>query len=189
MQRMNYVLAIATLAAATTIGAAGCSSSREVDVKESVERAIEREQIDGVKADWDEDSKVLHLKGTVATDTERARAETVATRAVGTSGKVANELTLAGAEDRAKERDGEIEERLENLLKEDQALAGRDIEVEVNAGVVTLTGEVASEQDKRRAVNMAYGIPGVTNIVDALEVKAANENPRRTRNNPRSNNQ
>ena len=165
------LLAAVTLSLAT-MGLAACGTDENRDVKQNVENALDRENIDGVNVDWDNDAKVVHLKGTVATDLEKARAETVATQAVGTSGKVANELTLRTDRATADNLDGSIEEHVENLISQDAALKSRDIDVSVNNGVVTLKGDVGSATDRQRLVDVVSRVPGVQNVVDSLEVAA-----------------
>ena len=49
-------------------------------------------------------------------------------------------------------------------------IRGMRIKVEVNKGVVTLTGEVRSEEERKRALEIAAGVPNVTEVVDQLEV-------------------
>lgn len=165
---LGVVLAVGSLG----LGSTACNRDN-ADVKKNVEQALEREQIQGVNIDWDDEARVVHLKGTVDSDTQRARAEAVATQAVGTTGKVANELTLSGTDSRTADNlDGSLEDHIENLIGEDQALRGRDIDVQVNNGVVTLKGEVPSEQDRQRVAETVGRVPGVQNVVNSLAVKA-----------------
>ena len=119
---------VATTIAVTALGAGACNRENEVDVKKNVETALERERLEGVDTDWDKDNRVLHLKGAVDSDQVRARAEAIATQAVGTSGKVANELTLRGAtENSADNLDGTLEEHIENLINEDPLFRTHEI--------------------------------------------------------------
>jgi osmotically-inducible protein OsmY len=45
------------------------------------------------------------------------------------------------------------------------------VKYEVKNGVVTLTGEVNSEDKRARAEKMATGVPNVTQVVNNLQVK------------------
>ena len=68
---------------------------------------------------------------------EKQRAELVAEQAVGTSGRVANELTVRQADERtANDMDGEIRKQLNATVKNDRALQDRDINFDVNNGVL-----------------------------------------------------
>ena len=164
---------VALALAITVVGVSACSGRNSTDVKQNVEQALDREKIDGVNIDWDKDAKVVHLKGSVDSDAKRARAEALATQAVGTSGKVANELTLTGTDARTADNlDGTLEDHVDNLLKQDAALRDRNIDVHVNNGVVTLKGDVPSEQDRQRVAEVVGRVPGVQNVVNSLQVKA-----------------
>lgn len=165
---------MAALIASLALAPAACGRDDSPDVKQNVENAFERERVQGVDTEWDDDGRVLHLKGSVASEAERARAEEIATRAVGTSGRVANELTLRGANERtADNMDGTIEDQVENLIRNDQSLRGRDVEVSVNNGVVTLTGQVNSETDRQRIGEQVGRLQGVREVVNSLRVGAA----------------
>src|SRR5690242_1485257 len=91
--------------------AAGCN--RAPDPKANVTDQLKNANIHDVNVDYDRDAKVVHLKGAVDSAAERSRAEEVAQRAVGTTGTVANELTVKGATDRtADDFDGKIRNEL-----------------------------------------------------------------------------
>ena len=49
---------------------------------------------DKVKVDWKKDENAVHLSGKVNTAAEKARAEELAQQAVGTSGRVVNEVAV-----------------------------------------------------------------------------------------------
>ena len=68
--------------------------NRGPDVKEQVQDSLKQADIEDVNVDWDKKENIVHLKGSVDTTAERQRAEQVASAAVGTSGKVLNELTV-----------------------------------------------------------------------------------------------
>jgi osmotically-inducible protein OsmY len=68
----------------------------------------------------------------------------------------------------AKVDDDAIETRINNSL-EKSPLAPRDIDVDVDKGVVTLTGTVRTEAERASAARMAAG-PGVTRVTNNIEV-------------------
>jgi len=79
------------LAGGLTVSA--CSDSRAADPSDKVQAALKNANLSDVDVNYDRDEKVVHLKGTVDSADQRARAEQIAERAVGTSGKVLNEVT------------------------------------------------------------------------------------------------
>lgn len=148
--------------------------NREPDVKKTANDALERARIEQVNLDWDKDSRVMHMKGEVPSDQERARAEQIVTQAIGTSGRVANELTVRGADTRtADDLDGSLRGHIRNLFDQDPSLKAGNLDVDVNNGVVTLKGEVANAQDRQRAYDLASKVPGVKEVVNSLEVKGS----------------
>lgn len=69
----------------------------------------------------------------------------------------------------AKVDDGALKSRIEARLKNSASLKGDDIDVDVNHGVVTLTGTVHSEAQSLRARSLAK-VAGVTNVENKLTV-------------------
>lgn len=58
-------------------------------------------------------------------------------------------------------------------LYADEAVSGTDIDVDTSGAVVTLKGEVDSEDQKARAVQIARGIEGVEQVQDQLTVRSS----------------
>ena len=70
----------------------------------------------------------------VASAAERSRAEAIARRAVGTSGTVANELTVKGVDQRtADDHDGDIRRVLKDKVDNDPTLNDRPINFDVSS--------------------------------------------------------
>ncbi len=65
--------------------------------------------------------------------------------------------------------DGTLKSRIETRLKDTAALKGSDIDVEVDNGVVTLTGTVQSEAQSQRARTVA-NVAGVSSVSNRLTV-------------------
>ena len=55
-------------------------------------------------------------------------------------------------------------------LVNDEIVRGLAINVEVNKGVVGLTGRVKSNEERRRAVEIARGVKGVERVIEKLLV-------------------
>lgn len=66
--------------------------------------------------------------------------------------------------------DGWITMKIHSQFVTEDALEDSDIDVDTNARVVTLTGTVASESGRTRAVAIAKATDGVTNVVDKLRI-------------------
>ena len=113
LQSITTVFAV--LAVAVTISSA---CGRENDPSNRVSDALKQANIDDVRANYDSDSKVVHLRGNVETTAERERAEEIAEKAVGTSGKVLNEVTVDNVDSRsANDNDGQIRSQLTDMAR------------------------------------------------------------------------
>jgi len=148
--------------------------NRPNDRENRVSDALKQAKIDDVKADYDSDAKVVHLKGNVATQSERERAVEVAERAVGTSGKVLNEVTVENVDERsADDNDGQIRRQLNDMVDRDPQLTDRSIDFDVNNGAVEIKGTVASAAEKNKVTEMARSVAGVRDVANGLKIDAA----------------
>lgn len=153
---------------------AGACSNDVPDPSDRTAQALKEANIQDVNVDWDADARVAHLKGTVDSTRERERAAEVASTAVGTSGKVLNELTVENVnETTADDMDGRIRSQLNDMVDTDQVLRDRDIDFDVNNGVVTAKGEVRTTAEKNKVSDMLKGAAGVKDFANALEIKPA----------------
>ena len=160
------------LLCALLCGGLAVACGRNTDTKANVQSALEQANIDKVDVDVDRESNIVHLKGTVDTMTDRTRAEEVANAAVGTSGRVLNELTVEGLNaETADDLDDQIEDGLDRMLDNDPVLKERDIHFEVNNGMVSIKGEVRSVDEKRRVGQMVAAAPGVKDVANGLAVR------------------
>ena len=75
----------------------------------------------------------------------------------------------AAGEDRA--RDAALTERVKTALASENALAGRDIEVETRDGVVQLSGFVDSEDQRTAALLRARSVRGVQEVRNDLSLR------------------
>ena len=90
-------------------------------------------------------------------------------------------LVVAGCQtyldDAASRTPGEVTDDLtihtvvKTRLLRDDDVRGLRINVDVNNGVVTLSGRIRSEAERQRAVEVATGIPNVVRVVDNLVVR------------------
>jgi osmotically-inducible protein OsmY len=95
----------------------------------------------------------------------------VAAAAVGTSGRVLNELTVVGLnEETADDLDDEILDALDRMVDADPVLRERDINFEVVNGTVTVKGEVRNADEKNKVGQIVKAAPGVKDFANALEI-------------------
>lgn len=180
MQTLMRVSAILTLILGT-LALTACPA-REGDPTERTEQALRQVNLhDDVNLDWDHDARTLHLRGTVPSDADRQRAEEVANQAVGTAGRVVNELVVEHREEEMERRDDQIQEDLDRMFED---RTGWDFDptglsFDVNAGVVTVEGTLDSAAERQMVIQRVQQVPGVRDVVDKIEVRGE---PRQQRN-------
>jgi osmotically-inducible protein OsmY len=150
---------------------AGCGREDTPDYQGQVNDRLEQANLDDVRADWNRDERILRLSGEVDTQAQRTRAEEVAQQVVGTAGRVVNEVKLEHVDH------GEVDNRIEEQagrMFEDRTewdFDGRGVSFDSEAGVVTITGTVESQQVKDRIGERTRKINGVRDVVNNLEVE------------------
>ncbi len=163
--------AVLTCAVLWICGLAVACGGRE-DTQENVQKALEQANIANVAVDVNEDANIVHLRGTVGSMTDRTRAEEVASAAVGTSGRVLNELTVEGLNtETADDFDDDMQDTLDRMVDNDPVLRERDINFEVSNGAVVASGEVRSAGEKDRVTQIVKAAPGVKDFANALEIR------------------
>lgn len=151
---------------------AGTACSKGPDPTEKTNAALKNAHLDDVKLNWDSDAHVGHLRGAVDQPTDRQRAEEVASAAVGTTGKLLNEVTIKGVNDtNADDLDGQIRSHLKDMIDKDPELHDRRVKFEVNNGVVTVKGSVKTAAEKNKVTDIVRLAPGVKDYANALEIK------------------
>jgi osmotically-inducible protein OsmY len=114
------------------------------------------------------------LGGQVASENDKSQAESLAKSLAGVQ-VVADQIAVipVGAEKEAKAVNSDLDQAIEKNL--DAALIQnklhKSVKYEVKSGVVTLTGEVNSEDKRTRAEKVATGVPNVQQVVNDLQVK------------------
>jgi hyperosmotically inducible periplasmic protein len=154
--------------------ALGASSacSRTSDTKAQVDKALSDANLNNVHTTYDKDGNVVHLQGTVDNAETRQRAEQVATDAVGTSGKVLDELKIQGMDEKpADDRDKLIEDTLKDQVSQDQVLRDRNITFDVSSGAVTIKGDVRTQGERQKVGQIVTAVSGVSQVANELEVK------------------
>jgi len=151
-----------------------CTNTKAPDVTDNVRHALDSAGLNDVSVSQDRDKNVVTLNGTVPSDDDKARAESIAKSQAG-SAVVADEIGVRpkGDESTAKKVDSEldsgIDKNLEAMLVEHKM--NREVRYDVNNGVVTLKGDVPSQSQRTRVEKLAQQVPNVKQVVNELEVK------------------
>lgn len=112
---------------------------------------------------------IVTLRGKVDSSESKAAAGEVARSIPGVKA-IRNELQVVPPARRAEvdARDREIARALDGRLKRDPQLGTEQIDVRVDAGLVTLTGEVSDQNFSARAAVVARDVPGVRSVNNEL---------------------
>jgi osmotically-inducible protein OsmY len=151
-----------------------CTNTKAPDVTDNVRHALDSAGLNDVRVSQDRDKNVVTLSGNVATEADKARAESIAKEQAG-SAVVADEIGIRpkGDEGTARKVDSEldkgIDKNLEAMLVEHKM--DHAIRYDVNNGVVTLKGNVPSQGQRSNVEKMAQQVPNVKQVVNELEVK------------------
>jgi osmotically-inducible protein OsmY len=164
------------LLAVAVVGAlVGCSTvSRSPDVSASTRTALDQAGLKDVSVSQDRDKGVVTLGGHVATDNDKAQAESIV-KSIAGSQVVANQIAVItpGAESATKDMNSDLDKGIESNLDAAliQAKLHTNVKYSVKNHVVTLTGEVHSPANRARAEQVAAGVPNVQQVVNELQVK------------------
>jgi len=174
MKTIKLLLTLLSLLALGTM--LGCSrvSAKSPDVSDTIRKSLDEDGLKDVSVGQDRDKGIVTLGGQVPSENDKFRAESVAKSFAGTQ-VVADQIAVipAGAEKAARAINSDLDRGIENNL--DAALIQnklRDsVKYEVKSGVVTLTGEVNSEDMRSHAEKVAAGVPNVQQVVNDLQVR------------------
>jgi hyperosmotically inducible protein len=166
------VTMLALLAIGTMVGCWG-ASTKSPDVSDSIRKSLDQAGLKGVTVTEDRDKGIVTLGGQVASDSEKAQAESLAKSFAGAQ-VVANQIAVipVGQEKETRAMNSDLDQGVEKNL--DAALIQnkmhRDVQYAVKNGVVTLSGEVNSEAARTRAEAVAAAVPNVQQVVNDLQV-------------------
>jgi hyperosmotically inducible protein len=181
-QKFFGLLGAVTMAATMTTA---CSQS-DAGVSTAVKAKFAAD--DTVKAhtiDVDTKDRVVTLRGEVDSAATKDRAVTIARSTDGVR-DVVDAIEIAprpaattGVDENARDMtretgalmgDAGITTAVKSKMLADSTVGGLDINVDTNDAVVTLTGEVASAAEKRKAVAIARDTDGVKSVKDNLKI-------------------
>jgi hyperosmotically inducible protein len=174
MKKLRSSVAMLGLLAAGIL--AGCSGTptKSPDVSGSIRKSLDEAGLKDVSISQDRDKGIVTLAGQVTRDSDKIQAETIAKSLAGAQ-VVADQIAVIppGFEKEAKavssDLDAGIEKNLDAALIQNRL--NKSVKYEVKSGVVTLTGEVNSENTRSRAEKVATGVPNVQQVVNSLQVK------------------
>ena len=114
---------------------------------------------------WSGDAVPLREKAAgLAADTAKREASRLAARAADKATDAADELG-----DRM--TDGALTAKIKSKMALDDHVKARAIDVDTSGGIATLSGVVASKDERERAVQLARDTEGIIRVVDELEVR------------------
>jgi len=132
--------------------------------------------LDSFDINTDVNDGVIVLTGKVDTDVDKALAEELMLSLEGVE-EVDNQLTVIKDEDDSDTaqimqtlKDSKVESVVKTRLLFESEVSGTDIEVEVENGVVTLTGTLDSNAERDLAVTIAENTDDVKNVVSNLTI-------------------
>jgi hyperosmotically inducible periplasmic protein len=169
---MKYKIALITAIAAAL---AACSSvPKAPEVAGNIHKSLEQAGYKDVSVSQDREKGVVTLSGHVAADNDKAQAEQIA-RSMAGNQVVADQILVLppGDTSAVKQIDSDVDKSIDKLV--DAALVQNNLQHAVKyatkSGVVTLTGEVDSQDTRTRVQQIAAGIPNVQQVVNEIQVK------------------
>jgi len=174
MKLLKTVSTLLVALAITATMACSANSSKAPDVTSDIRHALDQAGLTDVSVKQDREKSVVTLTGNVATDDDKARAESVA-RSISGNQVVSNEIGVrpGGDESTAKKVDSDldsgIDKNLDAMLVQHRLKS--DVKYDVTNGVVTLKGDVPSQTQRASVEKLAGQVPNVKQVVNELEVK------------------
>ncbi|HEY5806548.1 MAG TPA: BON domain-containing protein [Povalibacter sp.] len=174
MRKFPALILSMGLVAASATAFAGDGHKSDANVTASVKSAlISNDQTKASQINVETSSGVVQLSGFVDSTAAKAAAETAALNVEGVK-QVQNKLLIRAA-DRST---GQVVDDTVITAKVKGEIAGKagldtgsDVNVEVNAGVVELSGFVATADEKVRAGELARSINGVKDVHNNISLK------------------
>ena len=169
--------ALATLLVLFAAGIlAGCSTTgaKSPDVSDNIRKSLDQAGFKNVSVSQDRDKGIVTLGGQVASENAKVDAESMAKSLAGAQ-VVADQIAVVpvGGEKEARAVNSDLDRGIEQNL--DAALIQNqmhdNVKYEVKSGVVTLSGEVNSEDKRTLAGKVATAVPNVQQVVNDLQVK------------------
>jgi hyperosmotically inducible periplasmic protein len=155
-----------------------CNNSKKAGIDgDQVKNQLQQAGLNDVKVHVDNDKKVVRLDGNVQTDQQKDQAEQIAKQAA-PAYVVSNEIGVRpeNASGEAKKVDSNLDDAIGKDWKALEAKnhwENQHIRTDVKNGVLTLKGDVDTQQQRTEIEKAAAQIPNVTQVVNELDVKSA----------------
>jgi hyperosmotically inducible periplasmic protein len=154
----------------------GCwgNSSKSPEVAGGIRKSLDQAGLKDVSVSQDRDKGVVTLGGQVGTQDSKSQAESIAKSFAGGQ-VVADEIAVVpsgqATEVKAvnKDLDEAIEKNLDAVLIQNKM--HESVNYAVKNGVITLSGQVDSEDMRRNAQAVATAVPNVQQVVNDLQIK------------------
>jgi len=153
----------------------GCKemSSKSPDVYDTIRKSLDQAGLKDVTVSQDRDKGIVTLGGAVTNANDKTQAETLAKSFAGAQ-VVADEIAIvpAGQGKEVSAVNSDLDEGIEKNL--DAALIlnkmHHDVSYAVKNGVVTLNGEVSTDDVRVQAAQLATAVPNVQQVVNDIQV-------------------
>jgi hyperosmotically inducible protein len=159
----------------TLLVVCGCSETpKSPEVSDSIRKSFDQAGLNDVSVSQDRDKGVVTLTGTVGSDSDKSRAESIA-KAIAGNQVVADQIAVRppGQESMMKKVDSDLDSAIEKNFDATLIAQKLDKNVKYSAknGVLTLTGEVNSQAKRTYVEKLAGQVPNVRQVVNELQVK------------------
>lgn len=177
--RITPTLAAVLLTVAVLVTLGACSSTQpagqQVDdaaITAKVKAKLTADpEVNPFNIDVDTDAGVVSLRGTVEDPEAKTAAGQLARNTEGVV-SVRNEIKVGQTTAGQRVDDAALATAIKTQITADGDIAANNIDVDVNDGVVTLSGVVKSEMARQEAERIARNHTGVRSVVNQIEVQA-----------------
>jgi hyperosmotically inducible protein len=172
----KIIMSVVVLALLAVGVLAGCSGTavKSPEVADNIRKSLDQAGFKDVTVSQDRDKGIVTLSGKVASENDKLQAESLAKSLAGPQ-VVANQIAVIpiGLEKDTKTVISDLDKGIENNLNAAliQNKMHDDVKYKVESGVVTLTGEVNSQDKRYQAEQVATKVPNVKQVVNSLQVK------------------
>lgn len=168
-------LFITAMLVALLMGAACTQTNARKSQADAVKQALKQADLKDVNVSDDADKNTITLSGTLHSEEAKSRAADVAKQAA-SDRTIANEISVrpVGEESEARGMQSNLDDGIENNYKAaliSNRLDKQSIHYDAKNGVLTLTGNVKTGQQKKEAELLASKVPNVAQVVNQIEVK------------------
>jgi osmotically-inducible protein OsmY len=174
INRVKIALGSVTLSMIVVAGGCARNETKAPDVSASVRSALDQAGFKDISVKEDRDKGVVTLDGHVASDADKAQAESIAKSNAG-SLVVADQVAVLPPNDQstAKDVNSDLDKGIEKNLDAafTQSHMKKAVSYSVKNGVVTLTGHLDSQATRTQVANIANQVPNVKQVVNETDVR------------------